>query len=111
MDMVVNKNPRQVCIVSAVPRYCGSPNSVTQAENCAESAITLAPQIAATNKRSSGGPLKSRPITRQQVPLMAMAVDVTNVRPYLSAKKPPAKGPRPWPSWSMSIPPLLSSAA
>ena len=40
-------------MVRAVPRYCGSPSSVTQAENCAESAITVAPQMAATVSKSA----------------------------------------------------------
>ena len=43
-----------VWIVSAVPMYCGSDSSVTQAENWAESATTVAPQIAATVRRTAG---------------------------------------------------------
>ena len=31
--------------------YCGSPSSVTQAENCAESATTVAPQIAGHDQK------------------------------------------------------------
>src|ERR1700682_3109908 len=83
----------QVWIVSAVPRYCGSPSSVTQAENCAESAITVAPQIAATKRSKNGLPPKRNPITRQQLPLMAMAHEVTTVRPARSAISPPATQP------------------
>src|ERR1700730_18614246 len=83
----------QVWMVKAVPRYCGSPSSITQAENCAESAITVVHQIAATKSSKSGLPPKRKPITRQQLPLMAMAHEVTNVRPTRSAIIPPAIQP------------------
>src|SRR5438128_976244 len=68
--------------------YCGSPSSVTQAENCAESATTLAPQIAAMLSSRIGCAPKANPIKRQQVPLMAIAADVTIVRPIRSAINP-----------------------
>src|SRR6185436_11627266 len=91
--MVVNRNPTQVCMVNAVPTYCGSPSSVTQAENCAESATTVAPQIAATNNSGNGFPPKRKPISRQQLPLIAIAHDVTTVRPTRSATSPAATQP------------------
>src|SRR3712207_8844837 len=50
-------------------RSCGSPSSVTQAENCAESATTLAPQTAMTASSSQGLASKSRPTVRQHAPL------------------------------------------
>src|SRR2546426_7071041 len=68
--------------------YCGSPSSVTQAENCAESATTLAPQIAATIRSAIGLAPNSRPIIRQQLPLITIAHEVTIVRPMRSAIKP-----------------------
>src|SRR6185295_2592277 len=91
--MVVNRNPTQVCMVNAVPRYCGSPSSVTQAENCAESATTDAPQMAATNNSRNGLPPYRKPIRRQQLPLSAIAHDVTTVRPTRSATRPAATLP------------------
>src|SRR3989442_16022568 len=75
--------------------YRGSPSSVTQAENCAESATTLAPQIAATTKSRIGFAPNSRPVTRQQLPLTAIAHDVTMVRPTRSAINPAITHPAP----------------
>src|SRR6185436_11985295 len=83
----------QVCIVNAVPRYCGSPSSVTQAENCAESATTAAPQTAATSKSKAGFPPNRNPISKQQLPLIAIAQEVMTVRPRRSARSPAATQP------------------
>src|SRR2546430_2647275 len=58
--------------------YCGSPSSVTQAENCAESAMTLAPQMAATISNAIGFAPNNNPIKRQQIPLIAIAADAVN---------------------------------
>src|SRR5258708_4967968 len=68
--------------------YCGSLSSVTHAENWAESATTLAPQIAATISSRMGFAPNSRPMNRQQLPLIAIAADVTIVRPTRSAINP-----------------------
>src|SRR5882672_12452989 len=73
--------------------YCGSPSSVTQAENWAESATTLAPQIAATIRSRIGFAPNSNPITRQQLPLIAIAHEVTIVRPTRSAIRPATTQP------------------
>src|SRR6266567_9321425 len=73
--------------------YCGSPSSVTQVENCAESATTLAPQTAAIKSRKTGFAPKNIPTARQQLPLIAIAHEVTTVRPTLSAITPAAKQP------------------
>src|ERR1051326_601625 len=73
--------------------YCGSPSSVTHAENCAESATTLAPQIAAMLNSSIGCAPNVSPITRQQTPLIAIATEVTTVRPIRSATKPATTQP------------------
>src|SRR5216110_1276249 len=73
--------------------YCGSPSSVTQAENCAESATTLAPQMAATISNAIGLAPNRNPITKQQLPLIAIAADVTIVRPTRSAIAPATTQP------------------
>src|SRR6185436_12298380 len=73
--------------------YCGSPSSVTHEENCAESATTLAPQIAATNKSTNGLPPYKNPMTKQHVPLIVIATEVTKVRPTRSAIKPATTQP------------------
>src|SRR5215470_10762550 len=68
--------------------YCGLPSSVTQAENCAESATTVAPQIPAMVSNTVGCAPNARPIIRQHAPLIAIAAEVTTVRPIRSAIKP-----------------------
>src|SRR5688572_6509219 len=68
--------------------YCGLPSSVTQVENCAESATTLAPQIAATISSNKGCAPKNKPIIKQHPPLIPIAHEVTSVRPSRSASKP-----------------------
>src|SRR5437588_7333601 len=68
--------------------YCGSPSSVTQAENCAESATTLAPHIAATINSAIGCAPNSSPMIKQQLPLIAIAAEVTIVLPTRSATRP-----------------------
>src|SRR5437667_10422240 len=75
--------------------YCGSPSSVTQAENCAESATTLAPQIAATIRRAIGWAPKNNPIIKQQLPLIVIATEVTIVLPRRSAMRPAMTQPMP----------------
>src|SRR5437868_5856687 len=64
-----------------------------QAENCAESATTVAPQIAATVNSNAGLPPKKNPMIKQQKPLMAIATDVTTVLPMRSARRPPETHP------------------
>src|SRR5215211_4374992 len=93
IDILVNKNPTHICIVNAVPMYCGSPSSVTHDENCAESATTVAPQIAATSNSNAGLPPYNNPITKQHVPLIAIAHDVTRVLPTRSAINPATTQP------------------
>src|SRR4029079_3078165 len=73
--------------------YCGSPSSVTHDENCAESATTVAPQIAATINSNTGLLPYNNPITKQHVPLIAIAHDVTRVLPTRSAIKPATTQP------------------
>src|SRR4029079_2278549 len=73
--------------------YCGSPSSVIHDENCAESATTVAPQIAATTNSTTGLPPYNNPITKQHVPLIAIAHDVTRVLPTRSAINPATTQP------------------
>src|SRR4029078_11620878 len=73
--------------------YCGSPSSVTHDENCAESATTVAPQIAATINSNTGLPPYNNPITRQHVPLIAIAHDLQKVLPTRSASNPATTHP------------------
>src|SRR4029450_8335477 len=93
MEIVVSKKPMHICSVRAVPMYCRSPSSVTHDENCAESATTVAPQIAATNNSNDGLPPNRKPTTKQQLPLIAIAHEVTTVRPTRSAIKPATAHP------------------
>src|SRR5262245_31362009 len=73
--------------------YCGSPSSVTHEENCAESATTLAPQITASNNSAHTLPPNKKPTSKQQLPLIAIATDVTTVRPTRSAISPATTHP------------------
>ena len=73
--------------------YRGSPSSVTHAENCAESATTLAPQMAATASSSAGCAPNRKPTARQHAPLNIIAAEVTAVRPTRSARRPAATQP------------------
>src|SRR5688500_16954389 len=73
--------------------YCGSPSSVTHEENCAESATTLAPHTTASSNNNTGFPPNKNPTSKQQLPLIAMAHDVTIVRPTRSAINPATTHP------------------
>ena len=91
--MIVNKKPRLVCTVTMVPTSQGSLSSITLAENCAESATTVMPQMENNSTTSHGAPPKANPTSRAQVPLMPIAPMVRVVRPTRSAKNPPARQP------------------
>src|SRR5262249_13772632 len=93
IEIVVNKNPTHICSVNAVPMYFGSPSSVTHEENCAESATTLAPQITASNNNAHTAPPNKKPTSKQQLPLIAIATDVTTVRPTRAAMSPATTHP------------------
>src|SRR5882762_11062736 len=73
--------------------YWRSPSSVMQAENGGESAITVTPQTAETANSKNGFAPKRKPTSKQHVPLMAMAQEVTAVRPTRSANSPPPTQP------------------
>src|ERR1043165_4698996 len=93
IETVVSKNPTHIWSVNAVPMYFGSPSSVTHDENCAEAATTLAPQITATSNSGHTLPPNKNPTSKQQLPLIAIATDVTTVRPTRSAIKPATTQP------------------
>src|SRR6476620_7529489 len=65
----VNKKPRLVCRVRAVPVYSLLQSSLIAAENWAESATMAKPQTRHTQVSRMGFLPKSRPAVRQQAPL------------------------------------------
>src|ERR1043165_7723797 len=73
--------------------YCGSPSFVPKEEHCAESATTLAPQTTASNNSGHTLPPNKNPTSKQQLPLIAIATDVTTVRPTRSAIRPATTHP------------------
>ncbi len=91
--MIVSKNPSDVWSVSAVPVYSGGTSSVMHVENCAESAITLAPHTSVITRSTLNGAPADGPMTRAQIPLIAIAPIVSAVRPLRSATHPPATHP------------------
>src|SRR6185437_6432475 len=95
MLTTVSKNPRQVCMVSAVPTYSAGASSVTHAENCAESATMLTPQISVRAPSTTGDAAarNARPMPNAQQPLITIAVIVMVVRPNRSASEHAATQP------------------
>ncbi len=91
----VRRKPMQVCTVSMVPAYSGGLSSITQDENCGESATPAAPQTRASPPTSSGSPPKESPSRTMQTPLVASAATASVVRPMRSATKPPPKAASP----------------
>src|SRR5947207_9095798 len=84
----VSVNPSAVWSVSIVPTRDGSASSAIDAENCAESATMLTPQTMHTATSTHAGPPNKRPIDAAQLPLTAIAMIVSVVRPRRSARKP-----------------------
>jgi len=80
-------------MVSIVPTKDFSDNSVTLAENCAESAIMETPQIKQMITTNQGAEPYKGPMINAQVPLITMANIVDFVRPHRSAKYPPPMQP------------------
>ncbi len=68
----VRRNPAQVCSVSMVPTDSGSLSSAMLAENCAESAIIVMPQMTATTLTIHGSAPSNHPIASAQAPLAAI---------------------------------------
>ena len=68
--------------------YCGSPSSVTHAENCAESATIDAPQMTATLATPTNGPLARNPTATAHAPLTVIETIVTSGLPTRSATTP-----------------------
>src|ERR1700744_6616377 len=80
-------------MVNIVPRKELSLSSATDAENCAESAMTEIPHTSPMAMVRAGGPPKVAPISSAQQPLMIMERDVTAVLPQRSARHPPPNAP------------------
>src|SRR2546430_3997767 len=89
----VSRNPRLVCRVSAVPTRSRGASSLTDAENCAESATTDTPQTSSTGSSSASVCPNTVPTARAQAPESASATLVTSVRPQRSAYFPPSQQP------------------
>src|SRR5947209_3651244 len=90
----VSKKPRLVCRVSAVPTSSRGANSLTAAENCAESATTATPHYNRSGTKTASGRAKTKPTAKAQHPDTIMAALVTSVRPQRSAYVPPSQQPR-----------------
>ena len=75
--------------MSAVPTNF-APDSVTIAENCAESATTAAPQTRPIVRNIQLGAAKTTPISAAQVPEIASSAMVVTGRPMRSASEPAA---------------------
>ncbi|MFO7533838.1 MAG: hypothetical protein R6W93_15375 [Candidatus Limnocylindrales bacterium] len=78
-----------------MPAVPGGVSSVTAAENCAESATTVTPQITATSVVRSGSAQKLCAVTTAALPLIAIAMMVSVVRPARSASSPAPMQPTP----------------
>ncbi len=89
----VSRKPRQVCSVNMLPIASGGESSLTLAENCAESAITVTPHTRPTASTARGGTSTSHPMISAQVPLRDIAPIVVAVRPKRSAQRPPRTAP------------------
>jgi hypothetical protein len=83
-----------VCTVSIVPTRLRSLSSVTEAENCAESATIVRPHTMPIATMIHAGPPNAKPITSAQAPLTANEPMVTAVRPMRSAAQPPTRHPK-----------------
>jgi hypothetical protein len=88
MVTTVRRNPAHVCKVIAVPTYWVGANSVTDAENWAESATIETPQINATEVRTTSEALTRCPMSSAQLALISIAMIVTRGRPIRSATTP-----------------------
>lgn len=93
IEKMVIKNPMHIWNVKAVPKYGASANSVTAAENWAESEITNIPQITATRSVSHRACPNVKPMMIEQMPLIARERTVSLDLPNLSAIKPPSTQP------------------
>lgn len=93
IEKMVIKNPMHIWNVKAVPKYGASANSVTAAENWAESEITDIPQITATSNVSHKACPNVKPMMTEQAPLTPRERTVSRDLPNLSATKPPSTQP------------------
>jgi hypothetical protein len=88
MLIIVSRNPAQTCSVSAVPTCVRGLNSLTSAENCAESATTENPHTIASANSHQGAAPKTKPDTAAHTPLTSMAAPATRALPHVSAQNP-----------------------
>ena len=95
MEMVVSRNPSDVCSVSAVPTACGGALSVTSTLNWALSAMMKKPHTSATGVSSQSERPKERPTRAQQTVLTESAMMTSRGRPMRSATAPPQTHPMP----------------
>src|SRR5687768_7915748 len=93
MEIVVSRNPIDVCKVRAVPTAWGGTTRVTMVENCALSAITATPQIRTSTVRSGRDRPKTSGVTSAQLPLTAIAPATNRAYPTRSAMAPPQMHP------------------
>src|SRR5579862_6714251 len=91
---MLSRKPIDVWSVRAVPTASGGADSVTIAENCAESETTKKPQTRTRGARIQGDSDWKQPTTSAQVPLTAMERLTTKGRPLRSASQPPQIEPR-----------------
>src|SRR5205823_3546096 len=93
MLTIVNRNPALVCSVSAVPTWVRGVYSVTRAENCAESATTVKPQMTAKMRRTASGAPKKSGDARAHAALASIAAPAIRALPQRSARNPAATHP------------------
>ena len=70
-----------------------SPTSVTIAENCAESPMTVTPHTTDTSRKIQRGASNVKPMSSAQRPDNAIMIEVVAVRPMRSAITPPRMQP------------------
>src|SRR5690242_960818 len=93
MLAIVSAKPTASCSARADPAYTGSASSVTDAENCAEPAITDAPRPSSTPTSPAVDAEYASGLARQHAALTSIAALVVAVRPTLSAAPPASTAP------------------
>src|SRR5262245_22763897 len=88
MLIIVSRKPAQTCRVSAVPTCVRGLNSLTSAENCAESATIENPQTIASRNSHHGEAPKTADERAAHVPLTSIAAPATCALPHASAQNP-----------------------
>ena len=83
----VRAKPAAVWVVSMVPVRPGGDNSLTQAENWADSAITEMPQTMQRARTSAGAAPKTNPARRQQAALIMEIISQSYIFPCTRSRK------------------------